>query len=62
MASNKGKLQGKVAIITGGNRGLGLASAKRFVAEGARVPAGANQFPCDACLEDFPLARTEGGE
>lgn len=27
-------LQGKTAVITGGSSGIGLASAKRFVAEG----------------------------
>ncbi|GHO51837.1 SDR family NAD(P)-dependent oxidoreductase [Ktedonobacter robiniae] len=31
------KLEGKVAVITGGNSGIGLAAAQRFVAEGAYV-------------------------
>src|SRR2546422_455708 len=31
------KLEGKIAVITGGNSGIGLATAQRFVAEGAYV-------------------------
>jgi NAD(P)-dependent dehydrogenase (short-subunit alcohol dehydrogenase family) len=32
-----GRLEGKVAVVTGGESGIGLACARRFVAEGARV-------------------------
>ena len=47
-----GKLDGKIAVITGGNSGLGLATAVRFVAEGAYVfITGRRQDELDAAVQ-----------
>lgn len=40
-----GRLEGKVALVTGASRGIGLAVAQRLVAEGARVCITARKEP-----------------
>jgi NAD(P)-dependent dehydrogenase (short-subunit alcohol dehydrogenase family) len=52
-----GKLQGKIAIVTGGTSGIGLATARHFAAEGARVMiTGRRQTGLDAAVAAIPNA------
>src|SRR4030088_2010731 len=53
MSTNQ-KLHDKIAVITGGNSGIGLATAKRFVAEGAYVfITGRRQTELDAAVKSI---------
>lgn len=48
------KLAGKIALITGGSSGLGLATAQRFIAEGAHVfITGRRQPELDAAVKQL---------
>lgn len=50
------KLEGKIVVITGGASGIGLATTKRFVLEGAYV------FVIDRHKNELDLALSEIGK
>lgn len=54
-----GQLDGKTALVTGGNSGIGLATARRFAAEGAYVfLTGRNQDSIDAAVASIGAGAT----
>jgi NAD(P)-dependent dehydrogenase (short-subunit alcohol dehydrogenase family) len=54
------KLEGRVAIVTGGAGGIGRATAERYAAEGARVAIG--DFRADVAEQTAAAIRASGGE
>ncbi len=53
------KLNSKIAVVTGGSSGIGLATARRFISEGAQVVVtGRDQIALDAAVAGLGAAAT----
>lgn len=47
-------LKNKIAVVTGGNAGIGFATAKEFIAQGAKVViTGRNQSAIDVAVKEL---------
>ncbi len=60
--SDGGRLAGKVAVVTGSTAGIGLASAKRFAEEGARVVVSDHGAAGALADEAVEAVRAAGGD
>ncbi|WP_026402063.1 glucose 1-dehydrogenase [Actinomadura rifamycini] len=61
--TNDSRFDGKVALITGGTSGMGLAAARRLLEEGARVVVtGRDQGRLDAAAKELDGAAPGAGE